>query len=349
MAKILVTSHWTRGDVLPFLRLSIALKAMGHSVVFFSHGIFQELAAEAGLEFESWDEPGMYLQLLKDMEKEADPLKNPDEFISFTKKYQGVDACLKEMKLIQKYCNQDDTLLIARHRSSISSYLIAEMLGIKIIPVFLAPYYVTHLKSQELLFGTLMCKEVNRIRNELNLKPIESWLQWMSSIRNGIGLWPEWFQLADDDPAGMNIKPIGFFHPEKIEKRSLPEEVKNFIYEGDAPILITGGTSKLLNINFYNACIEACKQLNQKAIVVTQYKEYLPENLPSFIKHFDFLPIDTFMADLKAVIHHGGIGTASGAIYAGIPQLVLAADTDRPDNAMRIKKLGIGDYLHKHM
>src|SRR5690606_35571904 len=57
------------------------------------------------------------------------------------------------------------------------------------------------------------------------------------------------------------------------------------------------------------------------------------------------LPLAGVYPLVGGVIHHGGIGTITGAMSAGVPQLALAADTDRPDNGMRIKQLGIGDYL----
>jgi rhamnosyltransferase subunit B len=44
-------------------------------------------------------------------------------------------------------------------------------------------------------------------------------------------------------------------------------------------------------------------------------------------------------------VHHGGIGTASQAMAAGVPQLIMALAHDQYDNAARIEKLGIGDWL----
>jgi hypothetical protein len=51
------------------------------------------------------------------------------------------------------------------------------------------------------------------------------------------------------------------------------------------------------------------------------------------------------MPYMGAVIHHGGLGTLSNALAAGIPQLVLAVGGDRPDNGLRLQKLGVGEFL----
>jgi rhamnosyltransferase subunit B len=45
------------------------------------------------------------------------------------------------------------------------------------------------------------------------------------------------------------------------------------------------------------------------------------------------------------LVHHGGIGTAAQALAAGIPQLVVPSAHDQPDNAVRIRRLGVGDFL----
>ena len=45
------------------------------------------------------------------------------------------------------------------------------------------------------------------------------------------------------------------------------------------------------------------------------------------------------------LVHHGGIGTLSQGLRAGIPQIIMPLAHDQHDNAARIKKLGVGDSL----
>ena len=42
------------------------------------------------------------------------------------------------------------------------------------------------------------------------------------------------------------------------------------------------------------------------------------------------------------MVHHGGIGTLSQCLKAGVPQLIVAMSLDQPDNAERIEKIGAG-------
>ncbi len=45
------------------------------------------------------------------------------------------------------------------------------------------------------------------------------------------------------------------------------------------------------------------------------------------------------------LVHHGGIGSMSQAIAAGIPQIIMPMAFDQLDNATRVKRLDIGDWV----
>jgi len=47
-------------------------------------------------------------------------------------------------------------------------------------------------------------------------------------------------------------------------------------------------------------------------------------------------------------VHHGGIGTASQAFAAGIPQLITPFAHDQFDNAARVESLGCGVQMRSH-
>jgi len=71
----------------------------------------------------------------------------------------------------------------------------------------------------------------------------------------------------------------------------------------------------------------------------------VPKPLPDNVKRFQKLSIRSLLPHVDAVIHHGGIGTTSEATAAGIPQLILPHLTDGPDNAHRLRGLGIAELL----
>jgi len=44
-------------------------------------------------------------------------------------------------------------------------------------------------------------------------------------------------------------------------------------------------------------------------------------------------------------VHHGGIGTTHEALRAGVPMLVVPHGFDQPDNAARVRRLGVAAVL----
>jgi UDP:flavonoid glycosyltransferase YjiC (YdhE family) len=59
----------------------------------------------------------------------------------------------------------------------------------------------------------------------------------------------------------------------------------------------------------------------------------------------DAAPFQNLFPRCDAVVHHGGIGTLASAVVCGTPQLILPRAHDQPDNAARVRRLGIGDRL----
>ena len=100
-----------------------------------------------------------------------------------------------------------------------------------------------------------------------------------------------------------------------------------------------------LGSEFYAAAAEGCRLLGLRALFVTPHEEQVRRCLPDSVWRFHYLPFSKLMPHVGAIIHHGGRGTLSCANAAGIPQLILVMGVDRPDNAVRLQRLGVGSYL----
>src|SRR5213075_3040591 len=61
--------------------------------------------------------------------------------------------------------------------------------------------------------------------------------------------------------------------------------------------------------------------------------------------HCNYAPFKKLFPRCRAVVHHGGVGTTAQALAAGIPQLMLPMAWDQPDNAMRVRRMGAGEWL----
>ncbi len=346
MANIVISTHWTDGDVIPFIRIGKALKQRGHRVILLTHCYYEKAAYDAGLEFAPWDTEEEYQKLINDMGQYTDTAASAEEIHLFREKYESLDVRLKEFEKISKYCLEENTIILAKNRSSISAFMASEKFKCPIVLFFMNPYEIASMVNFYSLFKERLNMEVNKLRECVELPPINSWLAWQSSIKMQLALWPKWFTTQIPEWPSEIIT-TGF--PNEIVQdngtREIPKEILKILEEDPNPVLITGGTSKQIKPDFYMTAIEACKILKKRTIVVTRYKEFLPKELPRYISWFKHLPLDDVMPYMGVVIHHGGIGTVSGAIYASVPQLAMAYHVDRPLNASKVKSLGLGEYL----
>jgi UDP:flavonoid glycosyltransferase YjiC (YdhE family) len=63
------------------------------------------------------------------------------------------------------------------------------------------------------------------------------------------------------------------------------------------------------------------------------------------VVHFGYVPFADLLPRLAAFVHHGGIGTTSQALRAGVPQLIRPMAYDQLDNSRRAQKLGVAIEL----
>ncbi|MFH5821234.1 glycosyltransferase [Georgenia sp. AZ-5] len=73
----------------------------------------------------------------------------------------------------------------------------------------------------------------------------------------------------------------------------------------------------------------------------------LPSTLPPDVLHVGWTPLARLLPRTAGLVHHGGIGTLAHAIRAGVPQLIVPFAHDQPDNANRVRALGIAERLDR--
>lgn len=337
MSHCILVSHGSHGDVLPFIRIGEVLKRRGHKVSLVSHHIYEKEAAEAGINFAAMEFPEEYGEMIEDIPMDADLVSNSDQVADYYRKYHCSGKLTYEYALIQSLVDKkDDTVLIVRNASSAAAVLAAEILEIPIASVVLAPSFISRMGFDNKVLGPYILKEVNEFRHIMGLEEVPDWLSWISSPKRVFGTWPKWF--ASDDPMWhIPVKPLGFPIARGGKKQELPGDIIEYL-ENEEPVCITGGTGKYIDSQFFINCIEACRRVGKKALIVTRKTELLPKDIGDDVKVVDHLPFETALPYMALLIHHGGIGTLSEAYAAGIPQLILPKEMDRPDNAARVKK-----------
>ena len=83
-----------------------------------------------------------------------------------------------------------------------------------------------------------------------------------------------------------------------------------------------------------------------RGMLVTNFPDQLPRELPAGVRAFGYVPFSKLLPHCAALVYPGGIGTMAQAIKAGIPHLVVPHAHDQPDNAQRLRRLGLGYSIY---
>ncbi|WP_167086711.1 glycosyltransferase [Massilia frigida] len=103
----------------------------------------------------------------------------------------------------------------------------------------------------------------------------------------------------------------------------------------------TSGTANATSHVFYAASAEACRLSGKRGILITPHTAQLPAALPPGVAHADYVSFKALLPRVAAFVHHGGIGSTSQALAAGVPQLIQPMAFDQFDNASRALRLGV--------
>src|SRR6202041_1561799 len=103
--------------------------------------------------------------------------------------------------------------------------------------------------------------------------------------------------------------------------------------------------------DFYEQSAQAAEILGQRAVLLIGADDRnLPKRrLPASICVARYAPYSKIFPRASVIVHQGGIGTSAQALRAGRPMLVMPYSHDQPDNARRVRRLGVAEVLgRKH-
>jgi rhamnosyltransferase subunit B len=361
--KILIVAAGSHGDVLPFVGLGRELQQHGHEVHLFASAPFAAMATEAGLPFTPVLSAAEYHRFLADRDA-TDPRKGMRLLAQAVNDTQR--RCLA---LLEHACEPGRTLLIG---SSLAwaTRLLGELRRVPVVTVHLSPSWfrsdhkapsigpLGHLERVPAIVKRLIWRLMDRrfldplftapfnaLRAERGLPPVSRvFHQWMHEGDLTLGLFPAWFAPPQPDwPAGLQL--AGFPLYDHGADAPLPPDVQAFLDAGDPPVAFTAGTANATSHAFFDASARACQLSGRRGLLLTQDASQLPAALPPGVASFGYVPFKALLPRLAALVHHGGIGTTSQALLAGVPQLVRPMGFDQFDNACRVRALGVGHQL----
>jgi rhamnosyltransferase subunit B len=196
--------------------------------------------------------------------------------------------------------------------------------------------------GERFVIDATVCPFLNGWRRELGLAPVRRITRWWHSPFAVLGLFPDWYcPHAPDWPANTTLTDFPLWDD---PGDGLTPEVEAFL-AGGPPIVFTPGSANVHGADFFRAAVDACRRLKRRGLLVSRFAEQVPANLPEGVAHFPFVPFTALLPRAAAIVHHGGIGTASQGMAAGVPQLIMPLAHDQFDNAERLHRLRLGDSL----
>ncbi len=361
--NIVLITLGTDGDVDPFIALGRELKNRGHSVTLVSNDYFKPIADKFEFGFVSIGTKQDYMAILENQDVWT-PRKGFKLLVQ--------ELILRHMRTVYKLMASlftADTVMVAPS-FMFGARIVRDKLGVPLVTVVLQPasiwsyenppplasyawaqYLPAFFKralaagAEQLYFEPLLAPETNRFRSELGLPQVAHVsTRWLYSPDRIIALYPDWFGPALVNPPSQLIMP-GFVSHESPGKEAVPSGCSEFLSAGDPPIVFTPGSGHQHARDFFKVAADACRILNKRGLFLTKFRAHLPSRLPNSIYHCEYAPFLSVFPLCETVVHHGGIGTTAKAMASAIPQLVMPMAYDQPDNARRVKILGVSRFL----
>ncbi len=358
---VLLPTLGSSGDVHPTIALALALRARGHRPTILTYPIFETLIASLGIEF---------LPVGTHAQVEA-LIGNPDLFhprkgFALIARYAMVPAIEPIYRLIEAHANSNT--VIAASSLALGARVAHEKWGIPLATIHLQPCIIRSLidpgmvgnlplsANQPLWFKRAffsladwvgidphLKNPLNKFRATLGLRPIRRVLyQWIHSPMCVIGLFPAWFAAPQADWP-INTHLVGFpLWDGGGGHLPAPAEVLEFLNAGEPPVIFTPGSAGSTMHRFFSESVHAARILKRRALLITNFPQQLPRDLPVGVKAFGYIPFSDVLPRAALLVYHGGIGTLAQTIKAGIPHLIVPNGFDQFDNGARIEHLRLG-------
>lgn len=197
----------------------------------------------------------------------------------------------------------------------------------------------------KVFYDPYFTKPLNKLRTQLGLSPVDHvFRSWLHEADCVVGLFPGWFaERPSDWPPEVLLTDFPLYDHGALDP--LSDSLQAFIDAGPRPVAFSAGTATSKANDFFAQSVEACQISGVRGILLSHFPQQVPANLPDNIIHVPYAPFSSLLPKLAAFVHHGGIGSTSQALRAGVPQLIRPVAYDQFDNSARAVSLGVAREL----
>ncbi len=329
--KIALLTLGTQGDVQPYAVLGQALKERGHLVTLSTAKNFETLVKSYGLEFVPVEAD--FQEILNSEEGKKMMKGNPFAIKRNlnTWVYPLISNALSEFYTLAR--NSDKVIYHVKTLADCFADQFPEkMIRTSVLPIIEPtkefanpalsglpiPGFLNRMSYTLANLSTkLLSKPIGRFRAQFLLPKKYR----VPEIQNLYGISPTFLPVPKDYPSHSVFTGFWFGSSET----EVAKDVLDFIQKGTPPLLLTFGSMPFKSkFDLQKSIIDITTKLQTRIIVVKGWGLDETELLESHqdIKIIESAPYEKLFPLVKAVIHHGGIGTTAACLKAGKPFMI---------------------------
>jgi rhamnosyltransferase subunit B len=356
MSHMIITAIGSAGDVHPMLGIGAALAARGHRVTFCSHPQFADAARRQGFAFVPVGTAQEY----------ADALANPALWRPRTslRTLWRVVAPVLRPHFDTLYARTDEDTVLVGTLWAFSARLMQELHRTPFVSVQISPstllsahappshprltvprWLPLALKATLLtlierrVLDQLIGPQLNAVRAGLGLPRAKRIVgRWLHSTDGVLCLFPGWFAAEQPDwPAPRMLSGFPLFND--VADTPLDAELDAFLTAGEPPVVFTPGSTLVDPDQYFKVVNDTLAATGLRGILLGPGAQGMHDNR---LLRRRYVPLAGLLPRCRALVHHGGIGTAALAYAAGVPQVLTPFAHDQFDNAQRVVASGCG-------
>ncbi len=362
--RLTITTAGSRGDLQPYLALSLGLKAAGYAVRVATHPPYEESVRSRGLDFHpvSGDPYGDMRRLLRD----------GGSRIRFVRRNRRNLAETIERTLADYRDACRDAGAVIYGPAGLLGYEVARGMGLPAVGAFVDPLsrtrrfrnpftpnlpgrlqggelhgvynYLSHLIVEQVSWQAVRTP-VNRALTEAGLEPVplRGRLGGLYEDRAPIlyGFSPSVLPRPSD--WGSHLCAVGYWFLDRARDWRPPQGLVDFLESGPAPVGI--GFGSMVDPRpeqLTETVVGALRKAGRRGVLVRGWGDMGAGDLPEEVFTVDEVPYDWLFGRVTAVVHHAGAGTTADSLRAGLPAVTVPFFHNQPFWADRVHQLGAG-------
>ena len=371
--NITILVYGSFGDVQPYVALGAGLQRAGHHVTVAGDPFYESLIRGSGLGFAAVS--GNPLEIFESeagqivADSQAGLFKRMSAYGEFNRTMKAHLA--RNIADTWPACKDAEAFIFSFN--AVGGYHVAEKLGVPAFAVGIAPFtrtrsvpsinfaprpslgggynLLTHNLTERIFFVPPSSHMINKWRTEtLGIAPLgrRGYMRRLaesSAIPVLYSFSPELMPKPADWPEWVHV--TGYWFPESGTSPAADPRLVEFLAAGPPPVYVGFGSmsSKAGGRAVKDKLAMVCKGLadaGQRGIVSLGADATEDLVVPPTVFRAGALPHDWLFPQVSMTVHHGGSGTTSQSLRAGVPMVTTPFMWDQPFWSRRVHEAGLG-------